>query len=448
MAFSKYSISMDIPAFVMTIIKRLNSRGFGAYVVGGAIRDMFLGRPAIDWDVATSASTDKVRGLFHDIRSFTLKHETVTLVYSGHHYEITTVRGSGDFEQRIKEDLGHRDFTINAMAYDIDRNIVLDPNGGREDIVGKRVRAVGNPVERFREDPIRLLRAVRIAVELGFRIENRTMETIRGMSDQLALAARERVRDEFMKILMIQKPSDGFRILRRSDLLSQFLPELLEGFRKKQNFHHRHTIYRHIMETIDRVEPTPVLRLAALFHDIAKPRVRRKIEGEFRFFDHAQESAFLAGEIMARLRFSREMIKEVTNLIEHHMINYDTKWSDGAIRRLVRRVDPENMDSLISLRGADLSARGDIDGKLTLLSELKKRVEKLRKESIINDTGDLAVGGEKIMDILEIPAGPDVGRVLKILLEKVTDHPYLNTEERLTDILKDIRDKKIVDKSV
>jgi putative nucleotidyltransferase with HDIG domain len=179
---------------------------------------------------------------------------------------------------------------------------------------------VGDPEERFMEDPVRLLRAVRFAVELGFRIEERTMETIRSMSDRLASAARERIRDEFMKILMTRRPSDGFRILRRSGLLIRIIPELLEGFMKRQNIHHHYTIYRHIMESIDRVEPDPVMRLTALLHDIAKPRVRQRIKGEFHFFRHAEESALLAGEIMERLRLSNEVIRKVTNLIEFHMI--------------------------------------------------------------------------------------------------------------------------------
>jgi len=441
MTLSKYIVSMDIPAFVEAVIKRLHNQGFKAYIVGGAIRDMFLGRPATDWDVATSASPEEVKELFHDIRSFYLKHETVTLVYAGSHYEITTIRSSGDYAHAVEEDLGHRDFTINAMAYDTDSKLVLDPNGGMEDIIEKTISAVGDPAERFREDPIRLLRAVRIAVELGFGIENRTLETIRRMSDQLTSVAHERIRDEFMKILMIQRPSNGLKIMRRSGLLIQVLPELLEGFMKRQNSHHHYTIYRHIMETIDRVEPDPVMRLTALLHDIAKPRVREKIKGKFCFFRHAEESALLAGEIMERLRFSNEVIKEVTNLIVFHMVNYNRKWSDGAVRRLIRRVGPDNMDHLILFRKADLSAHGHVDGNMLLLSELEKRAKRIRKGSMANRIGDLAIGGDKVMDILGISPGPDVGRFLKILLERVTDHPELNTEQGLMDLLKDIKGK-------
>lgn len=433
---------MDIPPFVTSVIKRLHDNGFKTYIVGGAIRDMFLGRPAMDWDVATSASAEKIKELFDDITSFSLKHETVTLVHSGRNYEITTIRESDNTEGAIEKDLGHRDFTLNAMAYNVVDRQVLDPYGGRKDITEKTIRAVGDPEERFMEDPIRLLRAVRFSAELGFRIEKRTMETISRMSDRLASSARERIRDEFMKILVTKRPSNGFRILRQSGLLVRIIPELLEGFMKRQDIHHRYTIYRHVMETIDRVEPDPVMRLTALLHDIAKPRVRQRIKGKFRFFRHAEESALLAGEIMERLRLSNEVIREVTNLIEFHMINYDRSWSDGAVRRLIRRVGPENMDNLIMFRKADLSAHGPGEGEITLLSELEKRAEGIRKGSMVNRVSDLAINGDKVMRLLGISPGPDVGRILKILLEKVTDRPDLNTKERLADLIKGMKEKR------
>lgn len=439
MTTSKYTVCMDIPPFVTFVIKRLHDNDFKAYIVGGAIRDMFLGRPAMDWDVATSAFAEEIKELFNDITSFSLKHETVTLVHSGRNFEITTMRESDVTEGAIEEDLAHRDFTLNAMAYNVAGRLVLDPYCGRKDIIEKTIRAVGDPEERFMEDPIRLLRAVRFSVELGFRIEERTMETISRMSERLASASFERIRDEFMKILMVKKPSNGFRILRRSGLLVQIIPELLEGFMKRQNSYHYYTIYKHIMETIDRIEPDPVMRLTALLHDIAKPRVRQRINGKFRFFRHAEESALLAGEIMERLRLSNEVIREVTNLIEFHMINYDRDWTDGAVRRLTRRVGPENIDNLIKFRKADLSAHGPGEEEITLLSELEKRAEGIRKGSMVNRVADLAIDGDKVMRILGISPGPDVGRVLKILLERVTDDPDLNTEDRLTDLLKGMK---------
>ena len=196
---------MDIPKFVMTILGRLHASGYQAYIVGGAVRDICLKRPVTDWDVATNAPPEKIKSIFEDVRSFSLKHETVTLVDSAQHHEVSTYRGSKNFGRTIEEDLGHRDFTINAMAYDHHRGEIVDPHGGAEDILKKWVRAVGEPSERFREDPLRLLRAVRLATELSFRIEPKTLETLSEMAPKLASVAQERIRDELMKILMSQE---------------------------------------------------------------------------------------------------------------------------------------------------------------------------------------------------------------------------------------------------
>jgi tRNA nucleotidyltransferase (CCA-adding enzyme) len=437
----KHELFMEIPEFIMTAVKRLHKKGFEAYIVGGAVRDILLGRPATDWDITTSASPEQIRSLFHDIRNFTIKHNTVTLVYSGRHYEVTTMRDSGHAIPALEEDLKHRDFTINSMAYDIANDVVLDPNRGREDILRKTIRAVGNPYERFNEDPVRLLRAVRIALELGFIIDSGTMDAICNMSDRLASVAPERIRDELIKILVSRKPSQGFKILRNSGLLIHFLPELLEGFMKRQNSHHRYTIYRHIMETIDKSPPDIVIRLTALLHDIAKPRVRQKIRGEFRFFRHAEESARLGREIMERLRFSNDIIDQVTNMIMLHMIDYESNWTDGAVRRLMRSIGTRDIDRMISFRKADLWAHGYEDEKLGSLLKLEKRVKEIKRESVIRDPGGLAVGGKDVMDILGISPGPQVGKVLNILLERVTDGPELNTKQGLTNILKDLREK-------
>jgi poly(A) polymerase/tRNA nucleotidyltransferase (CCA-adding enzyme) len=432
--------SMEIPKFVMMIIERLRDRGYQAYIVGGAVRDMCLHRPIGDWDVATSAAPEKIRSIFGGLRSFSIKHDTVTLVDDTHHYEVTTFRGSGKKQFSIVEDLGHRDFTINAMAYDAygpGERSILDPHGGREDILRKLVRAVGNPKERFLEDPLRLLRAIRLAVELTFRIEQRTLQTISLMSQQLASVAQERIRDELMKILMSKKPSLGFNLMVRTGLLEQFLPELLEGYRKRQNRHHRYTIYKHVMESVDMVERHPTLRLTALFHDIAKPRVRQKHKGKWRFRGHEAASARLAGEIMERLRFSSEMRERVVTLIENHMIVYDPEWSDGAVRRLIRRVGFENINHLISFRRADLFAHGKGDEKLDLLAELEKRIEGLSEKPLALKIEDLAINGHKIMQILGLSPGPNVGKIANELMEKVTDHPELNTKEGLIALLKE-----------
>ncbi|MBW2017660.1 MAG: HD domain-containing protein [Deltaproteobacteria bacterium] len=428
-----------IPLFVREAIERLDRSGFKAFVVGGAVRDMMMGRESVsDWDVATSADPARIHAVFRDTPRFSLKHDTVTLVMGEKHLEITPFKGAEGRGRSIEEDLRFRDFTINAMAYDPMGECIIDPFGGKADIKRGLVRAVEEPRERFLEDPIRLLRAVRIAAETRFRIEPVTQEVIRDMADLVAGAAKERMRDELMKILLVPAPSKAFSMLRRTGLMDYILPELLEGYGKRQNpKYHRFTIYRHIMETLDRVEAEPVLRLVALFHDIGKPRVRKKVEGVFRFHGHEDESAILAAQIMDRLKFSRNMIQEVTHLIRNHVVGYHSGWGDSAVRRFVRRVGPENLDRLIAFRRADLLAHGREDIPLHELSELERRVEEVKGRSMAIGIRDLAIDGHEVMEILNLSPGPEVGRILNHLLERVTEAPQLNTRRRLITLLEE-----------
>ena len=432
---------MDIPELIMTVVETLRASGHQAYIVGGAVRDYCLQRLVTDWDVATSATPEEIKHTLGDIRNFSLKHGTVTLVHLGRCYDVTTFRGSRGFGSSLEEDLGHRDFTINAMAYDEKRREILDPHRGRDDLLRRIVRAVGNPKERFREDPLRLVRAVRLATELGFRIESKTLETISKTAGALDSVAPERIREELMKILLSQRPSVGFNLMLKAGLLKQLLPELLEGYRKKQDPSQRYTIYKHVMETVDQVEAEPVLRLTALLHDIAKPRVRRKIEGEFSFLGHEQKSAQLSRDIMKRLKFSHDIIGQVAHLIAHHMsmAGYDSTWSDGALRRLIRGVGLEHMDHLLTFREADLRARGKGDENMDLFTGLRERIEGLRREGLVLKPGDLDIDSHEVMKILGLPEGREVGRVLEELLEKVTERPELNRRGDLTALVKKMR---------
>jgi tRNA nucleotidyltransferase (CCA-adding enzyme) len=425
--------TLEIPPFVTLILDRLEHAGHRAFIVGGAVRDACLDRPVYDWDVATSAAPEQITAIFEDIRSFTLKHGTVTLVDSGSHFEVTPFRGAAPV---IEEDLAHRDFTINAMAFDRASGRILDPCGGMEDMARKRIRATGEPEARFREDPLRLLRAVRLSAELGFQMDPETLEWMTSSAYLLGSVARERVRDELLRVLVTPRPSGGFKLMRRTGVLEHFLPEILEGYRRKQNVHHRFTVFRHIMETMDGAEPTPVLRLTALFHDIAKPRVRKKVNGEWRFIGHEEASAAMAEEIMNRLRFGRDMIRKVVNITRHHMIGYDSSWSDAAVRRLIKRVGLEDMDELLLFHRADLLAHGIRDQKLDLLEELSRRVHAQTASPPATRAADLAVDGDLVMKTLGLQPGPEVGKVLEELTERVLDQPELNTPERLLRVLK------------
>ena len=435
MASHDRSISMEIPKFVNFVLERLRHKGLLAFIVGGAVRDALLGRPQEDWDIATSASPSQIQDIFSDTRQFQLKHETITLIMDNHKLEVTTFRGK--HANNLHEDLSRRDFTIDAMAFDPNERRLIDPFGGQADLAKRRIKAVENPEDRFKEDPLRLIRAVRLATELGFQVDPETFTAIQKMAGSLAKVAKERIRDEMVKILVAQRPSSGLHLLRRTGLLGVIIPELLEGYLKRQNRYHRFTILKHIMVTVDTVAPTLTLRLTALLHDIAKPRVRSKGKAGWRFIGHEKASAEMADHILQRLRFSSELIRKVTHLIAHHMIGYSPKWTDSAVRRWVRKIGIENVDILIDFRKADLIAHGTGKADLGLLEELRQRANTLinDKKSVLS-TRDLAVDGHTIMKVLNIPSGPEVGRVLQKLMALVTEHPEFNTQDQLVDILK------------
>lgn len=402
-----------IPAVVRTILTCLKGANCEAYIVGGAVRDMVMGREPTDWDVATSATATDVGNLFPHLTRFSLQHGTVTLVHEGGHYEVSTFRGSSP---TIEDDLAHRDFTINAMAWEPDDERLIDPWGGSKDVALRLIRAVGTPEERFREDPLRLLRAVRLCCELGFRIHRKTRNAMSGMAPMLTNVAKERVRDELLRILAGEKPSRGFQEMVRTNLLKEALPELQTIF------------FGHTMETMDRVAPDPVLRLAALLHDIAKPGAKDA---------HQLESARIAEDIMRRLRFSERLISKVTHLVRHHRdaVNYRTSWDESAVRRLAREVGGEHLESYFSLCRADLESQGK---DTRLLSELQERVRSNIKSGFPYRVHDLKVDGRRVMEICDIKEGPEVGRILEALLEDVLDHPEWNTEEKLVERLREM----------
>jgi len=432
-----------IPSIVLDISRSLIEDGYQAFIVGGALRDSVLGNQAKDWDVATDASPEKIHDLFHHMTRFHLKHGTVTLVFRGRHFEVTTFRGTVGYGASIEEDLAHRDFTFNAMAYDITHKRIIDPFGGEEDIKKKIVRAVLNPSDRFKEDPLRMMRAIRFSLQLGYSIEPQTLITISSMAQAIDRVAKERLREELLRILLVSKPSAGFNLMRRTGLLKRILPELLEGYRKRQNNYHKYTIYRHTMETVDSIDidKDPILRLSALFHDIAKPRVRKKVKGRWRFFGHATVSAELTRELMIRLRFSNEWIDRVTHLIAHHMFDYKTSLSDRAVRRFIKRVGADNINDIIMLRKADNLAHGWGRDFEKDIEEFRNRINTQINRSYPFTISDLAVNGHDVMNIVGLQPGPKVGKILNQLLEDVIEKPKYNQRDRLIEILEEMRER-------
>ena len=428
----------SIPEPVLFLLKKLERAHHRAFVVGGAVRDTCLGRPVIDWDLATSASVRSIQSIFRDTPRYTLGHATVAVIVGGRPYEITPFRG---WTNTLKEDLAHRDLTINAMALDPETRQIIDLHNGRRDLRDKVIRAVENPDNRFREDPLRLLRSVRFAAQLDFKIHKDTSSAISENASLLSNAAPERIREELMKILMVQKPSGYFNTLATTGLLKTFIPELLEGRLKRQNRYHRYTIFKHILKTVDYVKPDPLLRVTALFHDIAKPRIRAKIEGTWRFHGHEKESALLAEEIMKRLKFSNEMTRKATHLIKNHLIGYNSGWSNAAVRRLIKRVGPDFIEDLVTFRKADILAHGQMNSNQELLLQLDARIQDQLASSPPIHVSDLAIDGNAVMVLTGLSPGPAVGKILTELAEKAIEDPRLNRPENLEIMLKEMKNE-------
>jgi len=430
-------MKIPIPKEVRFILKKIKDKGYEAYPVGGVIRDWLLNKEIKDWDITTSMPSKEIIETFKDKTVFSLKHDTVTVVIKGKNYEITPFRGND-----LIEDLMHRDFTINAMAYDPDSGRIIDPYGGRKDIQRKIIRATEDPKERFQEDPLRMLRAIRISSELGFRIEKNTLQTISLMSELIRNVSEERIRDELLKTIITYNPSKWIELMHKCGLLRHIIPELSQCYRVRQNRFHRYTVFKHILITLDNVESDQILRLSALFHDIGKPKTKRKVRGKVVFYGHERESAKMAEDIMRRLRFSNEIIEKVTKLVREHMLNYSSDWSDSAVRRLIRRVGKDLIMPLISLRKADFIAHGtDKSLEIRLLDELRERVKNELKRGFALSIRDLKINGNIVMDILGIPEGPEVGKILKRLYDMVIEDPRLNQEDILISLAKKIKEE-------
>ena len=435
--------TIELPAGVRRIIANLAEAGFEAYAVGGGVRDRLLGRPPKDWDVATPATPEQIQKVFPKA-VYANRFGTVGVKVGQELYEVTTYRAETEyrdarhpekvtFVKKLEDDLARRDFTVNAMATDGIK--LVDPFGGQSDLKAKRIRAVGNPDERFREDALRLIRAVRFAVELGFVIESETLAAVTKHAARIKLISAERIRDEFMRILGSPRkgsPGEGVRLLIQTGLLEQFLPELLEGKDFAQAKHHVHSVLEHNVRALDHVpSEDPLVRLATLLHDVGKPQSARG-EGEARtFHGHEVIGAKMTKEIMRRLRFSNDDVKRVVNLVRHHMFLFQFESTDKAIRRIVRRVGPENVDDLIALRVGDRLGSGTKVGLTKKLQQFKERSLEVQKEPI--STRMLAVNGNDLIRELKLKPGPAIGRIQDALLEEVLDDPKRNTKEYLLE---------------
>lgn len=434
-----------VPADALGICERLRGAGKRAWIVGGCVRDSLLGKPISDWDVATDALPNELMKLFPKAIPTGLQHGTVTVVMRGHHYEITTLRGETTysdgrrpdavhFVDDIVADLARRDFTVNAIAVDPQNGELVDPFDGRGDLAAKKLRAVGRAVERFSEDGLRVLRAARFCATLEFELDPDTFAAIAPTLDTFRKVSAERVRDEWIKTMKAKEPSRAFEVMRTSGILGVTCPELLEGVGMDQNKWHSFDVWRHGLACMDACVGDPVLRIAALLHDVGKPRSRAFSEKtqDWTFYDHDKIGAEIAMPIVTRLRFSNDERDRIVALVRHHLFHYDA-WSDQAVRRWIKRVGPSRIEDLYALNEADLVGKGPIfgEGDLAPLVALKAHVEKVLAEGAALSTRDLAINGNDLMKELGVKPGRIIGQVLDALLEVVLTDPTQNERDAL-----------------
>jgi tRNA nucleotidyltransferase (CCA-adding enzyme) len=446
----------DVPRDVLDLCERLRSKGKRAWIVGGCVRDRLLDRPVADWDVATDARPKELLAVFPRAIPTGIEHGTVTVVKDGRHYEVTTLRGEGtysdgrrpdwvEFVDDITRDLARRDFTVNAIAVDPVDGRLIDPFDGRGDLERGVLRAVGDPLARFSEDGLRVLRAARFVATLELTLDPATEAAIAPTLDTYRKVAAERVRDEWLKTMKARQPSRAFDVMRRTGILAITCPELLEGVGMEQNKWHAFDVWRHGMECMDACQADPVLRIAAMLHDVGKPRTRVWSEktADYTFYDHDRVGAEIAAPIAERLRFSNDDRERIVALVRFHLFHYSDEWSDAAVRRWIRRVGAGRLADLYVLNQADVRAKGrDFEPDLAALAALEAHVARVLAEGAALSTRDLKVNGRDLMSELGVAPGRVIGEILEMLLDAVTADPALNEREPLLDLAREYLKKK------
>ena len=449
---------MHVPRTVRDLARVFKTAGFQCHLVGGAVRDILMGRPHSDFDIATDALPAQVVSLFRRVIPTGIKHGTVTVLFKGMTFEVTTFRTEADysdgrrpdavaFQPSILDDLARRDFTINAMAYDLLANRLNDPHEGEKDLERRLIRAIGEPAERFREDGLRPLRACRIAAQLSFTVDTPTRNAIPGALDILARVSAERVRDELLKTLQAPVPSTGLFLMKETGILGVILPELLEGAGVTQGSLHCYDVFTHSLYACDAAPgESLLLRMAALLHDIGKPRARAvDAEGKPTFYEHERISAAMTEEILLRLKLPNAVVKDVAHLVAHHMFNYQEEWSDAAVRRLIARVGEGKIKDIIALRRADQigMCRENAQAFPEGLAAFAARVSSVLEAGRAFTVRQMAADGDDIMLRLSLPPGPQVGIILEELLQAVLDDPSLNEKEKLLEIAEKFYDQRL-----
>ena len=444
---------MTIPKEIQSVIDKLEKKGFEAYIVGGCVRDFLRGVEPEDWDVTTNAKPEEVSKAFP--KSYLdNKFGTVTVLTGNKkpklkEIEITTFRVDEKytdkrhpdkirFAKTLEEDLKRRDFTVNAMAIQFSEKgekKIIDQFEGQKDLKGKLIRAVGKAEDRFSEDALRILRAVRFATTLDFEIEKKTIEAIKKNSLWLQAISKERIRDELLKIIMAERAADGIELLRELGLLKYIIPELEEGYKVSQNKHHIYDCYEHSLLSLKYAAKKGFnkhVRLAALLHDIAKPRVKEGEGADATFYGHEMLGAKITCQILSRLKFSKKDIEKISKLVRYHLFYYNVdEVGESSVRKLIRQAGLENIDELLEVRMCDRIGSGCPKAEPYKLRHLRYLIEKLSQDPI--SVKMLKVSGNDVMKILKIKPGPKIGQILDVLLGYVIEEPKNNKKKFLEE---------------
>jgi len=445
---------MNIPAYIQKIIRDLKAAGYEGYIVGGCVRDLLMKKEPKDWDITTNATPEQILHIFKNakyenefgtvllpIRAAAKKGEEKGTLEDV--VEITTYRSEQNysdrrhpdmvrFETELDKDLERRDFTINALALDpADHDKIVDLFGGQKDIKDKIIRAVGEPTDRFKEDALRMMRAVRFSAQLGFELEPKTQRAITKLAGSLKFVSKERIRDEVVKILASGRSSEGIMLLQDCKLLQYILPELEQGIGVDQSRHHIYPVFKHNVLALKNCPSSewPV-RLAALLHDIAKPKTHKIINGIATFYNHEYLGAKMTERIMSRLKFSNDDSRRVINLVKNHMFYYNVgEVTAASVRRLIVKVGKENLQDLIHLRVADRLGSGTPKAMPYKLRHLQYMLEKVQNDPV--SVKMLKINGDNLMKTLKIEPGPKIGAILDVLLSEVIEEPEENEVKHL-----------------
>lgn len=456
---------IEIPEILKKMNKIFEENGFEAYLVGGAVRDTILGKTASDWDLTTNARPQDVIRMFRRVIPTGIAHGTVTVHFMKKEIEVTTYRCDGkysdgrhpdeiQFASNIEDDLSRRDFTINAIAASLKDGSIVDPFSGESDIKINTIRTVGKAYDRFMEDGLRPIRAVRFSSQLGFKIEDETLKAIENpdVQKKIASVSIERFRDELSKILKSPVPSVGLKLLEKTGILKIFIPELAECrncSQKDVRGYHEFDVLDHNFYACDGADKDNfTVRLAALFHDIGKKEARTveikeypegsgKKEELVHFHKHEIYSAEKTEKILTRLRFPKAQIESVTHLIRHHMFFFEENWTDAAVRRFIVRIKPEFINDLFELRKADVYGmhREKWDSQsesAKSLEILRQRISEIEAQKTALSLKALALNGKDLISE-GIPAGKKLGEILNALFQQVLENPVMNTKEKLLE---------------